>query len=194
MKKIFYAAIAVVMMGMTACQNGNGGQQTVTRTVVETGDGLPIAYINTDSLLVNYDLAKDLNEELMKKTENARANFNGKAQQFERDYAEFQRKLQTNAFLSQDRAQQEANNLQSKKDQLDQLNAKLQQDLAEEQLKMNARLSDSIRNFLQIYNAEKNYEMIISNTMNDNVLIAQPKYNITEEVTKMLNDRYAKTK
>lgn len=194
MRKIFFAALAVVMFGMTSCQNGNGGQQTVVRTVSESGEGLPIAYINTDSLLLNYDFAKDLNEDLMKKTETARANFNGKAQQFEKDYAEFQRKLQTNAFLSQERAQQEANNLQNKKDQLDQLNAKLQQDLAEEQMKMNARLSDTIHSFLKEYNALKNYEMIISNTMNDNVLIAQPKYNITEEVTSMLNERYAKTK
>ncbi len=198
MKKFFTFASALLltgamMGGLTSCANNQGGQ--ISGQVVG-GDscGLAIAYVNVDSLLTNYDFAKDLNEALIKKTEDARANFNSQAASFERDYNEFQRKLQTNAFLNEQRAQSEANRLENKKNQLDQLNAKLQQELAQEQLDMNTRLNDTIANFLKEYNAVKKFQFIFSNTLNDNILIAQPQYDITGEVLDMLNERYAKNK
>ena len=181
------------MGGLTSCANNQNGQAVAPAANGESS-GLSIAYVNVDSLLTNYEFAKDLNEALIKKTEDARANFNSQAQSFERDYNEFQRKLQTNAFLNEQRAQSEANRLEQKKNQLDQLNAKLQQELAQEQLEMNTRLNDTVHAFLKEYNAVKKFQFIFSNTMNDNILIAAPQYDITAEVLQMLNDRYAQTK
>jgi outer membrane protein len=152
---------------------------------------LPIAYINVDSLLINYQFAKDLNEELIRKTEDARMTLNSQAAALEKEVNEFQRKLQTNAFLSEDRAQQEANRLQKKKDALDQQNVSIQQDLAQQQAQMNARLGDTIRMVLKEYNDQKHFELIFSNTMYDNILIDFPKYDITNEVLAILNNRYA---
>ncbi len=198
MKKIYAIASAVLtagalLGGATSCTDG---QQKVDMRPVSASDSLrlPVAYINVDSLLVNYDFAKDLNEELVKKTEDARMNVNGKAQALEKDYSQFQRKLQTNAFLSEERAQQEAQKLQSKKDELDQLNYKLQNDLAQQQAQMNARLADTIRSFVRQYNEEMHFELIFTNTMYDNILIDAPKYDITGDVLRLLNERYAKTK
>ena len=198
MKKFFTFASALLlagamMGGLTSCANNQVGQ-AAGQAVGGDSCGLAIAYVNVDSLLTNYDFAKDLNEALIKKTEDARANFNSQAASFERDYNEFQRKLQTNAFLNEDRAKSEANRLENKKNQLDQLNAKLQQELAQEQLDMNTRLNDTIANFLKEYNAVKKFQFIFSNTLNDNILIAQPQYDITGEVLDMLNERYAKNK
>ncbi|MGB4053112.1 MAG: OmpH family outer membrane protein, partial [Dysgonamonadaceae bacterium] len=68
---------------------------------------LPVAYVNVDSLLTNYNFAKDLNEALMRKEENSRATLNQKEAQLNAAAQEFQRKLQNNAFLSQERAEQE---------------------------------------------------------------------------------------
>lgn len=198
MKKFFTFASALLLVGammggLTSCANNQGGQ-AAGQAVGGDSCGLAIAYVNVDSLLTNYDFAKDLNEALIKKTEDARANFNSQAASFERDYNEFQRKLQTNAFLNEDRAKSEANRLENKKNQLDQLNAKLQQELAQEQIDMNTRLNDTIANFLKEYNAVKKFQFIFSNTLNDNILIAQPQYDITGEVLDMLNERYSKNK
>jgi outer membrane protein len=116
---------------------------------------------------------------------------NSQAASLEKEVNEFQRKLQTNAFLSEDRAQQEANRLQKKKDALDQQNVSIQQELAQQQAQMNARLGDTIRTVLKEYNDQKHFELIFSNTMYDNILIDFPKYDITNEVLTILNDRYA---
>lgn len=178
--------------GLASCNN----QPTAGHAPLTPCDSLrlPVAYINVDSLLVGYDFAKDLNEELIKKTEDARMNLNSKGQALEKEMADFQRKLQTNAFLSEDRAQTEYNRLQNKQQELEQLNYKLQNDLAQQQAQMNARLSDSIRNYVKEYNEEMHYELIFTNTMYDNILIDAPKYDITGDVLSRLNERYAKTK
>lgn len=188
------AAVAVAMVGgLASCSNN---QQSAVAPAVPAGEGftLPIAYVNVDSLLSSYDMAKDLNEELIKKTEDARASLNGQAASLDKEVNEFQRKLQTNAFLSEERAQSEANRLQKKKDQLDQLNYKLQNDLAQEQAQMNARLSDTIHAVIKEYNDIKKFELILSNTMYDNILLDNPKYDITGELLEILNSRYNKGK
>ena len=177
MKKssIVAAAIAVLFAGSLASCSNSQPSITPASSIAE-GASLPIAYVNTDSLLANYNMAKDLNEELIKKTEDARASINSQAAALEKEVNEFQRKVQTNAFLNEQRAQSEANRLQNKKDQLDQLNYKLQNDLAQEQAQMNDRLIDTIQSVLKEYNAVKKFELILSNTMHDNILLDNPKY------------------
>lgn len=197
MKKtiVFASAFSAVVLagGLASCQKT--AQQPMAVAPMEVTDSrLPLAYINVDSLLNNYDFAKDLNEELIKKQEDARMKINTKGQALEKELTEFQRKLQTNAFLSQDRAENEANRLQKKKDELDQYTYQLQNELAQEQILMNNRLNDTIRAIVKEYNEDMHFEMIFTNTMSDNIIIDFPKYDITNDVLQRLNARYANTK
>lgn len=155
---------------------------------------LPIAYINTDSLLLNYNYAKDLNEALLRRQENARASMNEKGRQLEKEVGDFQRKVQNNAFLSQERAQQEQQRLMKKQQDLQELEQRLTNEILVEQQKMNEQLRDSINTFLKEYNKSKKYEMIFSNTMGDNILIANPIYDITDQVIELLNKQYVAKK
>ncbi|KAB2819292.1 MAG: OmpH family outer membrane protein, partial [Paludibacter sp.] len=143
---------------------------------------LPIAYVNVDSLLLNYQFAKESNETLLKKQEDSRLDLNVQARQLQGEMAEFQRKLENNAFLSRERAEQEQNRLMRKEQDLQQLNAKLSQELMEVQQKVSEELRDTINAFLKEYNKDKKYEMIISNTASDNILLANDGYDITQEV------------
>ena len=63
---------------------------------------------------------QDLNEAMVKKSENVRMTLNQKATSLNKEKQYFQKKVENNAFLSQDRAQQEYNRL-----------VKLEQDLEE---------------------------------------------------------------
>lgn len=155
---------------------------------------LPIAYVNIDSLLLNYQFAKESNESLMKKQEDSRLDLNLKARQLQTEMAEFQRKLENNAFLSRERAEQEQNRLMRKEQDLQQLNAKLSQELMDVQQKVSEELRDSINSFLKQYNKTKNYELILSNTSSDNILLSNDIYDITKEVTEALNKRFSKKK
>lgn len=163
-------------------------------SVVEAAksEKLPIAYLNTDSLLVNYLFAQDANEKLMKKQEDARLKLNTKLRTFQNEVADFQRKLENNAFLTRERAEQAQQALVKKEQELQELEAKLTEDIMLENQKLNAQLADTLTKFLEEYNADGRYHMILSNTAKDNVLFAIPGYDITEEVTKVLNARYIK--
>lgn len=155
---------------------------------------LPIAYVNVDSLLLNYQFAKESNETLLKQQEDSRLDLNVKARQLQGEMAEFQRKLENNAFLSRERAEQEQNRLMRKEQDLQQLNATLSQELMEVQQRISEELRDTINAFLNEYNIDKKYEMIISNTANDNILLANEGYDITDEVIAILNERFGKKK
>jgi len=106
----------------------------------------------------------------------------------------FNRKLENNAFLSRERAEQEQERLMRKEQDLQQLNNKLSQELIDLQQKVSEQLRDSINSYLTEYNKVKKFELIFSNTSNDNLLISNQKYNITKEVTDALNSRYGKKK
>jgi len=155
---------------------------------------LPVAYVNVDSLLLSYQFAIESNEALMKKQEDSRLDFNVKARQLQNEMAEFQRKLENNAFLSRERAEQEQNRLIRKEQDLQQLNNKLSQELIDLQQKVSEQLRDSINSYLTEYNKVKKFELIFSNTSNDNLLISNQRYDITKEVTDALNSRYGKKK
>ena len=187
-------AIAVIVLFVLVL----GNKTTAVNKQVVSGknpagyDKLPIAYINIDSLLLNYQFAKEANESLIKKQEDSRLTINTQARQLQAEMAEFQRKLENNAFLSRERAEQEQLRLQKKQQALQELDGKLSQQLMQVQQKMSEGLRDTINAFMKDYNKDSKYEMIISNTSSDNILYAAKGYDITEEITKLLNDRCEK--
>ena len=179
------ATLFVIVLG--------GKKQCDTPTAtVEKSEALPIAYLNTDSLLVNYVFAQEANEKLMKKQEDARLKLNTKARTLQNEMADFQRKLENNAFLSRERAEKEQQRLIKKQQELQELEAKLTEDIMLENQKLNIQLADTLTNFLKEFNADGRYHVILSNNAKDNVLMAAESYNITSEVINQLNARYGK--
>lgn len=154
---------------------------------------LPVAYVNIDSVLTNYQYAKEASEALMKKTEASRASLTQKQKQLVAEQQEFQRKYQNNAFLSQERAQQEAARIQKLGADLEQTAGRLDNELTMEQIRVNNQLADSVRLCIKEFNKTANYHIIFSNSGLDNVLYAKEKYNITNKVIEMLNARHAAT-
>jgi outer membrane protein len=154
----------------------------------------PIAYINTDSLLINYKYAQSLNEVMLRKEESSRADFNERAKVFQDDMQAFQRKVQNNGFLSLERAKNEEKRLRKKEQELQELNNQLSNDLRKQQSQMHLELRDTITTFLKEYTKKHPFKLVMSNTMGDNVLFAHDALNITNEAVAILNERYEKAK
>jgi outer membrane protein len=191
---VLVVAVIVLFILVLGKKNNNAATGEIRGSDSTYSGKLPIAYVNIDSLLLNYLFAKESNEDLMKKQEDSRLDLNLKARQLQGEMAEFQRKLQNNAFLSRERAEQEQNRLMKKEQDLQQLNGKLSQELMDVQQKVSEQLRDTINSFLKEYNKDKKFELILSNTSSDNILIANGSYDITKEVTEALNSRYSKKK
>ena len=185
---VLVAAVAALF----AIVLGGKKNSEVPAVVTETSKVMPIAYLNVDSLLVNYLFAQEASEKLMKKQEDARLKLNTKARTLQNEMADFQRKLENNAFLSRERAEKEQQRLLKKQQELQELEAKLTEDIMIENQKLNMQLADTLTNFLKSYNADGRYHVILSNSAKDNVLMAAEGYNITNEVVDALNARYGK--
>ena len=151
---------------------------------------LPIAYVNVDSLLINYNFAKDLNESLLRREESTRATLNQRQNQISSAAQEFERKLRNNAFLSQERAQQEQERILKMDQEYQQLAERLTQEFMIEQEKLNIQMEDTIKARMVEYNRSRNYEIIFSNRTTSTILYANDKYDITNDVVEYLNSRY----
>lgn len=186
--------VAVIILFILVLGNKSGKK---VNEVAKKGDSavvveLPIAYVNIDSLLLNYTFAKNANEALISKQENSRATLNQRARVLQTEMDEFNRKLENNAFLSRERAEDAQKSILKKQQDLQQLEGNLTQQLMEQQEKMNRQLRDTINAFFKEYNKNGKYELIISNTANDNVLFSKKTYDITNDVIVQLNARVKK--
>lgn len=198
MRKISFLAkgVAVASLGLMLVQCNAEKKEVATneekKAGVEKSAELKLAYVDVDSLLGQYEFSKDLNETMIKKEENVRATLNQKARELQNQVTEFQRKAQNNAFLSQERMQQEQERLGKMQQNLQDLQNRLSTEMQSENQKHTLMLRDSIRNFLKEYNKTKKYSMIFSNAGLENLLYADSTYNITPEIVKGLNARYKK--
>ncbi|WP_321332713.1 OmpH family outer membrane protein [uncultured Bacteroides sp.] len=184
------AAVAVIVLFSQCSGKAEKKAVEITPGAAMATSNMKIAYVEIDTLLTQYNFWNDLNEAMMKKEENIRATLNQKARELDAEGQDFQRKLQNNAFVSRERAEQEHARLTKKQQDLQDLQTRLTNELTAENQKNSLQLRDSINSFLKEYNKTKGYSMIISNTGFDNLLYADSTYNITKEIVEGLNARY----
>ena len=178
-------------------------KKPAVQEVQAQGELMPIAIINTDSILKHYTLAVEASDKLMNRYEESTVKLDTKAKSlqkeyetFQRDVLDFQRKVEANAFLSRERAESEQARLQKKEQQLmakqqelENLRQKLSADFMAEQNELTQQLQDSVQQYLREYNADGHYHLVI----NDAVLMNKVAgYDITNQVIEALNARYKK--
>jgi outer membrane protein len=103
--------------------------------------------------------------------------------------AAMQRKYDNGGFQTRDELERAQQNIQKQEYELQEKAAQLNNEFNEEQARINQEARDSIQNFLKIYNKTKKYDYVMIKA-GDNLLIANPKYNITNDIVTGLNKRY----
>lgn len=187
----FVAILAsALMLTFTQC-NPQPAAPAANGTVTEAAaPALRIAYVDIDTLLTSYEFWVSLNEEMMNKRENITATLNQKANAWQKEADDFQKKMENNAFVSQQRAESEYNRILKKKTELEELQERLGNELATESAKNDQIIRDSINNFLAAYNKDHKYNVILSR-IGDNILYIDDAMNITKEIADGLNARYS---
>ena len=195
MKKTIATVLCASAFVLTFTQCNNAPQQApvVAPVICDTTPALKIAYVDIDTLLTNYKLWIQLNEEMIRKEENIRTTLNEKAKDLQADFEEFERKLNNNGFATRERAESEQNRILKKRQDLEQLQERLSNELAIENNKNNVLFRDSINAFINAYNKVKGYNVILSR-IGDNILYIDSDMNITQEIIDGLNARYEANK
>ena len=132
MKKYIFSALAVAAM-MASCNNASPKMDD--QPAAASSEGLKIAYVEVDSLMTQYDFAKDYSVTLQKKSNNARNTLTQKGNALQAAMNNFQQKINNNGFQSREQAASVQNAIQRQQNDLQELQARLENELATETAK-----------------------------------------------------------
>ena len=187
--------IAVVVFGilsMSKCKPAS--EDAVSGTAADSaackGD---IVYVDLDRILMEYDMANDLRSVVETKVQNIQAEVNRRGKKLEKEVTEFQQKIEK-GLLTRSVAEAQNQKLQQQDIEFQNYAAQKQQEIQEEQVVMMNQLGDAIKTFLDKYNQEKQYAMILTNTGGAPVITADAALDITDAVLAGLNEEYIETK
>ena len=194
MKKNILGMMAVAAIAALASCNNESPKMDDQPAAGDTTNsaGLKIAYVEVDSLMTQYEYCKDFTLVLQKKSNNARNTLTQKGQQLQNAMNSFQQKLNNNGFTSREQAESQQAAIQRQQNDLQQLQARLENELANETATYNEGLRDSLQHFLAKYNKDKKYDMILTK-QGDNILYANKRFDITADVINGLNKAYKST-
>lgn len=193
MKK-YLLSIGLVTMGMiiTSCNKANDEDVETIENETVQATGVKIAYVELDTLMNQYKLYKDYSEVLTRKGNNIQNTLAKKQRALESHAAAVQKKYESNGFTTRDELERAQAGIQREQQELAQLADRLNNEFNEEQARINTEARDSIQSFLKRYNKTKKYDYVMVKA-GDNLLIANPKYDITQDIVKGLNKRYKRS-
>ena len=187
--------IAVVVFGIVSLTKGGNqadapAEGEAVETVASKGD---IVYIDLDRILMEYDMANDLRSVVETKAQNIQAEVTRRGKKLEKEVMDFQNKIDK-GLLTRTNAEVQSQKLQQQEIEFNNYAAQKQQEINEEQVVMMNQLGDAIQTFIDKYNAEKQYAMILTNSGGAPVITADAALDITDDVLAGLNEEYIKTK
>ncbi len=152
-----------------------------------------IAYINIDTLVTNYQLFIDKNNELLTKRNESEAELQIQSKSFENEVKDFQNKV-SKGLITRTKAQMLQQELAQKEQQLYATRDNLAMQLAEEEQVMYRQVLNEVMEYLEEYNKEYNYKYIFSNSFGGQLLYTDKSLNITMDVLEGINEAYHKEK
>jgi outer membrane protein len=168
-----------------------GGNESTNMALVQkvSGGSVTVAYVNSDSILVHYDLVKSMRKNLEAKTARLENELKTKQASFEKDAAYFQEQV-SKKTISEASAQEIYGQLMGEQQKLYELREQYSNDLSKQEFDLNVLLIDSLNNFLKRYNQKVHFDYILSYNKGGSILAANDSLDITRDVLKLLNEEY----
>lgn len=179
---------------LTSCQNQTPA--TSTETVSENVNKGAIVYFDLDRVINEYDMANDLSSVLQTKLESVDQEITRRGNKLQSDVNAFQEKMDK-GLLTRSTAEAQNEKLQKQQNDFQNYYAQKQQEMQEEQAVTMNQIADAIKTFIDKFNEEKQYAMIIANQgdiLPSPVVAGSPELDITDEIIEGLNAEYVQTK
>jgi outer membrane protein len=185
------AHILVIELGKSSSKTS---EQPVPKAAkaIQNG-GLKIAYINTDSIMANYQYAKEMEAGLKSYQQQVEGELRATAQRLQTDYEDYMKNGEKLTLTKQKEKEKE---LTERQQRFPALQQEMATKMQERQLKDNKKLVDAIYAFVDEYNkTHDKFNLILRKEyINSPVLYADETMDITNEIIKGLNEEYAKVK
>ena len=177
----------VAFMAFTSCNEQPAAEAPKTNS--EALENLKIRYIDEDSIMANYNLAKDINEAMLRRQNQFDAAQKQRSNEITKFGNAMQQKYQNNQYLTEEAFNADQAKLQKMQADAENYLANLQQSIQNELNQSQIQLLDSIDNFMKDYAKKKGFDMVLRKSA---TLFIDEKYDVTKEVVEGLNKRYNK--
>lgn len=184
---VMVAAVALISSGC-----GKNKPAGADESVVKEFNGV-IAYIEIDSVIANFDMAKDKTSELEEKTKSSEAELASRSQAFDRDVRDYQNKVQKGLVTRATAAEMEQT-LQQQQQTLLATRDEMAYNLNEESIVAQRQVLEYINTYLVEFNADRGYQYILAKQFPGPVLYSDTTLDITAEVIAGLNAKYSAEK
>ncbi|MBQ7941839.1 MAG: OmpH family outer membrane protein [Muribaculaceae bacterium] len=189
------AGLVLVFMSiamMASCagnkEENKGAGTAAVATETETSQ-MVIRYIDEDSLLAQYNLAKDINEAMLRRSNQFDSEQQRRARDIQKLAADIENKYKSNGYLTEESFNADQNKLAKMQSDAENYLARLQRDIQSEMQQNSIQLNDSINNYLKAYCKEKGFNVVLRKTA---TFYMDAKYDVTQDVVEGLNKRYNK--
>ena len=192
------ALVAVAALGIIQLTaDGNGKKKAAEGEVVEvTAKEGAIVWYDLDRVLNEYDMANDLRSVVETKAQSIQDEINRRGNKLQSDVNKFQSDLDKGVLI-RSVAEQRNQKLQQQQANFNNYAAQKQQEMAEEQQVMMNQIADAIKTFIDQFNEEHKYAMIIATQggiLPAPVSCGYPDLDITDALLAGLNSEYVKNK
>jgi outer membrane protein len=183
---LILSTVLLVAVGVLYYLHFSGGSQKATMADLPAGS-IAIAYINSDSIMKNYEFVKDQNVVMESKSKKMNSDYTNRAQSLQSEIAAYQRN-QANYTIGQARALEE--DLGKKQQNLQMYEQSLSQQMMNEQAKVSKELYDRLTGYLKKYSTEKGIQVVMKYDPTSDVLYGGESLDITSVVLSGLNEEY----
>lgn len=192
------ALAAVIALGFIQLSSkGNGGKKAASGEAVEvTAQAGSIVWFDLDRVLNEYDMANDLRTVVETKIQGIQEEINRRGNKLQNDVNKFQSDLDK-GLLVRSVAEQRNIKLQEQQNSFNNYAAQKQQEIAEEQQVMMNQIGDAIKTFLDKFNEEHKYAMIIAtqgSVLPAPVAAGDLDLDVTDAILAGLNNEYIQNK
>jgi outer membrane protein len=182
---VLIIAVAILYYMHFAKPKTAGEDVAIPTTISVSGTG--IVYVNSDSLLSEYEFYKKQKEDFEQQHEKIKAELKGQSDKLQSEVETYQKQAIGMTDLEKSKKEEE---LGMKQQQLMQTKDELLGKLDEEQAKSSEQLYDRLNDYLRRYNKGKNYNYILGYQKGGGILFANDSLNITRDVIEGLNKEY----
>lgn len=183
---------AVIVLFVLHFTRGSAEKPVQNKPAADTSsvkrDG-SIAYFKIDSVLANWELYFNVQEELSAKQQELETDFESRSQSFMKRVEDAQYKMQR-GLVTRAEAEQLQQQLAQEEQNLAGLQNNYAMQLQEEGVVRNRQMIDKIEQFLEEYNLQKGYDYIFSYSFGGNLLYADDALDITDEVIAGINQKF----
>lgn len=182
------AVIVLFIFHFSGNNKVNAGDDAAAALVANPGD-VSIAYFNMDSVMSQWNLYDEYQQELEQKQTELEADFAGRTETFYQSVQDAQYKIQR-GLVTRTEAEQLQQQLATEEQNLQVLQNQYAVELQEEGMVKNRKMLDMIERYVAELSESAGYSYVYSYTFGGNLIYGAKPYDITASVVKGLNEKF----